>query len=143
MQEIIQPCKICGKPAVAQFEDESPQEAVDKWLPLLTHNRCSDIRRKRIDSSEKIITACFNYVRTPEKEKPKMFCTFKDTVTIFTKRFSEAIRDQHHQERVMWSEDFVQLFIDRPELAARILSNYHRDFQQQADVQQPSLPHND
>ena len=128
MREIIQPCKICGKNAVAQFQDGAPQDAVDKWLPMLTHDRCSDIRLKRIDSSERILSACFNYARGSEKDRPKIRLELPEMLRFWCRRYAEAIRDQlglKEDIRNDHVEEFVQMLMEEPEKAARILSNYH------------------
>lgn len=98
---------------------------MDKWLPMLTHDRCHDIRRKRVDSSEKILGACFEYARASTTEKGKMVVSTRNLLVMHTRRYAESFAELYNLTRVMWTEDFVDMLIEKPESAATALSNYH------------------
>ena len=47
MKTIAHPCQVCGRPAYAQLDDDASEEAVSKFLGLLTHDHCMPRKRKQ------------------------------------------------------------------------------------------------
>lgn len=127
MRFIETPCKFCGRPAVARFEDGAPEEAVNQWLKMLTHDACADALRKRNDTKDRIYDLCFMLERG-EKNKDKL-SKIRIALTHNTKLYAEAINKileilDGKKAEVMWYSSFVDLLMEQPEKVSQILYKY-------------------
>lgn len=125
MKFIQSKCKICGRSATAQFDDDAPQEAVDKWLPLLTCNPCYDTHTKRRRSEEAIVNLCFAYARSPQKGK--IVAETRNSLIEATKDYAEAVQETYKAPAVIWSEAFADTLIERPSQYPKILGEYRAE----------------
>lgn len=123
MMKIEYKCKLCGKPGTAEFPEDAPPEAVDKWFPMLAHNHCADIRRGRDDSEDLIVHACYSISIADEKKKGALIARLRPSLEKWTRRYAECIAEILDREHV-WSSHFVDLLIEQPEKASQILSKY-------------------
>lgn len=126
MKFVEHPCRICGKPALAKWDDDADPEAVDRWLPALAHNRCADLTRERNDAEEHIVRLCFIFVRADDKTRDRLKEKLPQALEAATRRYAKAIAAQMNLETYVWSYDMVRLLMDEPEKCGRILRNYRR-----------------
>lgn len=130
MMRLEQKCKMCGKTVYAEWPDDAPGEAVDKWLPMLACNPCADATRKRNDTGSEIITQCFTWARSSTKEKDRIRETTKYMLRALTRTYAAATAYLVRAE-TMWTEDFVTLLMERPIEAPKILRQYRLNLKQQ------------
>lgn len=124
MRTIEAPCKICGRPAVAAFDNDASHEAVDKWLPMLTHDTCVDLHFKRRDAEETIIETCFVYARMNVTEKGKTIAKLRFILLNATKRYAEALAVISRAPSVLYSDDFTATLLENPDKVCVILRRY-------------------
>lgn len=123
MKQIEYKCKLCGKPGTAEFPEHAPQEAVDKWFPMLAHNRCADLRRDRDDSEVLIRFACHRIINASEEKKAVIVSKARIILERATKSYANSLAGILEREPI-WSRDFVDLIIQQPEKVNQILSKY-------------------
>lgn len=119
-------CKFCGAKVVARWEEWSDQSAVDKFSPMLACNPCADARRKKNDSENEIISQCFGYSRLNADSKGKSVANLRQKLLLLTRAYAEGIAYIDNLKEVMWTEDFADLLIQKPDRASAILHEYRR-----------------
>lgn len=130
MKMIEQPCKICGRPALAKFDDDAPQESVDAFLPMLVHDKCGDLHRKYRDSEEHIVNYALNLARG--KCTPELIAKTKTAISLLSRRFAEAVCEVEHAPEVIWSEDFTDLIMNSPDKVGTIIHQYKNEVRRTA-----------
>jgi hypothetical protein len=128
MKFIESKCKVCNRPVVAKFYDPAPGEAdtiaaaVDKWLPLLTCNRCYDAHDQRNRSGEIIFGACLSLARIPrEKRTREMIDSTRRALEPAMKSYAQAIAMEAGLEIPIYHDAGIDVLIEKPEHCSRIL----------------------
>lgn len=132
MPTIEYKCKLCGGPGTAHFPEDAPQEAVDKWFPMLCHNQCADRQRARRDSEETIISLCLRYAHSDKATKIKTRDSTKSLLDKVTLKYAKALAEIMGLPKYVWTEDFSELLLDRPERCGSILFNYREELRNSA-----------
>lgn len=132
MQFIQSKCKICGGSAVAQFHDDAVQEAVDKWLPMLTCNRCYDIRSRGVAASDAILNACRMLVYEGKNVSEKTKANIRKSLNVYTAEYADAMAAHFRLNEVMWQSQWVDDFMNAPEKGANILYKYRNELRKYA-----------
>ena len=127
MKQITAPCKLCGLPAIARFDDHAPQEAVDKFLPMLAHDACYDAVIKRMEAARDISRLLFQHSRLSPSEKEKELPSLREEMLQATKSYAEAIAFILKSPVMVWSEHFADLLIEKPHEVGRILYEYREE----------------
>lgn len=127
------PCKLCHKPARTFFEDGADPAAVDKFLPMVAHDRCADLTRRRRDLRDKIIDLCFMIERTPDM-KEEARDKVRALLTKATKALAETLMDTYRAKTLLWSPDFVDLLMEQPKQSPRIIREYHDEVRRAAGM---------
>jgi len=100
-------------------------EAVDKFLPLVTCNRCYDAYDDRQRSGKAIADACYGLaVCRPEKRTAEMLATARRVLENAVPAYGKAITRLYRAPTVIYHSSSVDLLIEKPEHSARILKEW-------------------
>jgi hypothetical protein len=129
MKSILGKCKICKIDIVTSHESDACEDMIRRLLPLLTCNRCSDMRDKFHRASDAIFNACTSLVRLKLfKMKPddeaKVIDRAKRILAIATHRYAEVMADYRNIAPPVWSTDFVDQLMENPGKATIVLRAY-------------------
>ncbi len=125
-------CKFCGGSATAQWEDADPQEAVDRFIPMIACNPCADAYRQRNDSGSEIVSNCYRLSRASKKERAEIVGDIRTALVVLTRTYAYAMMHILRSQSVLWSEDFAQRLIESPEKASEILRQYRAEVRRMA-----------
>lgn len=126
-------CKLCGTKVVARWPDDAPQDWVDRLAPMLVCNPCADSHRKKNDAQSEILTKCFSYARLSTSDQGKEISRLRSALLILTRSYADAVAYIARAPAVVWSEDFVDILISKPEQAGRTLREYRRSIEQEGE----------
>lgn len=123
-------CKICGKPGVAKADDNTPSEWLPKLSPLLTCNRCSDMRKELIDSARAIGRLCQSLVRMTAMMEDEEAASRQGKIRVRliaeTQKYAGAIAKLRGIPRMVWEMDFVDQLMAAPAKAGDTMHTYRR-----------------
>ena len=121
-------CKICRRPCHPTIdtptleEAEVYQEAVDKFLPLVTCNRCYDIRDKRDRAGAAIWKACYTLTTvSPAKRTDTMRSTARTTLEAALPAYADAIAAQYGSSEVLFHRSAIDLMLEEPDKCSATL----------------------
>lgn len=124
MRTVEYTCKICKRPGTARVDDDCPDEWAAKFAPMLTCNRCFDIREKYRNAEDAIYKICGNLLffrDRPENEKSKLLAASRDKLNVQSRRLAQALSDYFNLNEVIWEPGVVDLFMDKPDKAQSII----------------------
>lgn len=143
------PCKICGKPAIAKWEDGVEQEIVDKFMPMVTHDRCADQRRALADAEDFVFRLAFKFESQGETMKPEVRAKVREALIKATHRYAAAFGATINRQINNLGTDLADLLIEQPDKAGRILYKFRAQVQrtpvaqqQAAEVEPDEFPEN-
>lgn len=135
------PCKICGRPAVACWDDPDPNntdevlavnKAVDQWGPMVAHNLCADRAQKRRESEGLIIRLCFRLHQQRAELTSEHITKIKQTLRVATCSYAEVLQEIHNAPSIIWSEEFVNILMYKPEACPTVLASYRDEVRRTA-----------
>lgn len=129
MRTIETKCKVCRNKVIAEIpypdpgEEETLQEAVDRWFPLITCNWCYDALEKRERAGSEIANICYRLSITPERSRSaEMLNRSRETLKRAGLAYAEAFAAQIRSPKIMWEEQSaVDLLMAKPESFSKIL----------------------
>lgn len=122
-------CKICKKDLVVQVDNEYFGQ-IDRLLEMATCNRCFDLREKHLKSTANIEAGCNFLVQHPEASEKELEKA-KKHLEYWTKQYADAIRQFNHSDKVVWSADFAQVLMDKPDQWYEALRIYRQSVREQ------------
>jgi hypothetical protein len=124
-------CRICKADGWAELGDGCSEEWCDKLAPLLVCNPCFDLRSKFTSARDKIFRACNAIIRAEqvgltEDDMGTVRRRCRAALIPATRQYADALREYKKLSTLVWSEDFVQNLMQKPEAAAQQL-RFYRD----------------
>jgi hypothetical protein len=140
-------CKFCQKPGQAHYE---PLEAMElaKWAPLLCCNRCHDFEVSRRRLGRAINKQATILLQSAECLNSAKVAGVQDSVRkvleILTKKLCTKTCD-HYRKPNIWDIEFVNLLMDRPDMAWQITNKFVLSIKGQAfpEPAETRKPHSD
>jgi hypothetical protein len=117
-------CKLCRQPNVAEIAEDAPKNYVDRLRPLLTCNPCFDRREKFRNAEAAIYRMCERLLRADGQQIERLRSVASEVLKSATRAYAEAMAEYRHLPAVVWSNDFVDMLIERPEKAGFFLKQY-------------------
>jgi hypothetical protein len=122
-------CKVCKRHGVITLpETEHVIINIEKWLPLLTCNRCADYltdRRSCLERIQKVCVALIGLRLDPPKVEAmgRLEQGARNKLTELTKKFTTIICEHFHKQNY-WDVEFVNLLMDHPDNFWNICRDY-------------------
>ena len=105
-------CRICGHSGSTPVPDGYDEAKHGQWIPALCHNRCFDIREKRLKLEARVCRVCRVLELSDDSE----------VVADARKKLSDVLRAWAQNEAdffgskiLYWSEEFVDLVASKPD----------------------------
>lgn len=136
-------CKICKQPGIAKCDDDCPPDTIKRLAPLLTCDRCFDIRAEYISSVGNIGTLCVSLerielLRMDTTEAAMTRNRIRAGLMKETQRYCAAVAKTVKASGNIWDVDFVEQLMEYPAKVGIILQTYRKMLK--AAVAQPVTP---
>lgn len=121
-------CRVCGTGLNLAVDDQYAEMGDPmKLTALATCNRCYDYKcqRDRLDSA--IIKLGYLLITARQGLKSRLSgveAGVRENLMDLTKQYAQMITKHYRYPSVMWSEEFVNILMEKPEMAWRALGNY-------------------
>lgn len=125
-------CKICKKDLVVQIDDDYFGN-LEPLLAMATCNHCYDLRDKHLRATKNIQNLCTWLVQHP-KANHDARKEVQNEMEHWTKEYAQAIQQFNHASKVVWSTDFAQILMDKPENWYEALRVYRQQVREHAQL---------
>ena len=107
-------CKFCKCPITLEIDNEyEPLKDPQGIIPLASCNRCADLRVRKRKIEEVIKRACAAMAANPQMAETQRTAN-RETLISTTKAYTRLIADWIQSRTPFWSEDCVDLLMDKP-----------------------------
>lgn len=126
---ITQPCKVCKRELALEADEQCEPHWLKVFLAMVVCNRCFDLREERNDITRKIYALC-QYLRAldgfklKDEDKRRKRSQVRDRLTVRTKEYARWFRKVLNGHTEVWSDEFVDLLMDKPDQADVLLKMY-------------------
>lgn len=135
MRTLDTTCKMCRCKVTVEVPEPGPgefetlQDAVDRWLPLVTCNWCYDAWEKREKAGAEIASTCYTLSLTPQRKRTTdMMQRSRDILKCAGLAYAQAIAAQIRSTKVVWhGESAVDLLMAKPEAYSKILKEWREE----------------
>lgn len=119
-------CKFCHRPGVVEIPEEDTKITdemfrMERWIPLLTCNRCADYLVAKRQTIDAILYACRELEVAPESKREKALAKSRNSLTSLTKRFYFIVCNYYRKPN-QWNAELLELLIEHPRRAYDTLS---------------------
>lgn len=125
-------CKICHKNMHVEIDNDYFGN-LEPLLAMATCNKCYDLRDKHLRSVANIESRCTYLVQNPDikaDERKKVY----QKLAYWTKQYAEAVAAFNHSAKIVWSEEFAQILMDKPENWYEALRIYRHNVRESATL---------
>lgn len=122
-------CKICKVPIAVEVDD-AYEELGDpfKLLKLATCNRCYDLRTEREAIFTNIGSCCQLLIVNPTNKDLRI--KSRKLLVILTRKYAELVSKFHRSNHMLWSEEFADMILDKPDKWFKCLDLYREQARQ-------------
>ena len=119
-------CRVCSIPLSLTIDDEYASLETDPMglIPLATCNRCYDYKCGRDRLEDRVGKACVMMLQHNIKKGSDQWSKLREAIAITTRRYAELVQRHNRYREVLWSEDFVNILMERPEMWWKTMGNY-------------------
>ena len=121
-------CRICGKPGSMPIPDGYDPAKHAHWIPALCHNRCHDIREKRLKLEERICRVCRVLELSDDSE---VAADARKKLSDLLRVWAQNEADFFGSKILYWSDEFVDLIAQKPE-KWHLALKFNRDYIKQS-----------
>ena len=126
MKSIDYECKFCGRKGTAHYHEDAGVENVEFWKSLLACNRCADFHSARLRLFRSITDVCTHVVQARTgnfKNREELETRSREILESSTKKLCELVSNFYRLTN-LWSNDFVEVLMERPDAAWNSLEFY-------------------
>lgn len=130
MIDIEASCKICHKPVFLKADPDCEQNWLNVFLSCVCCDRCFDLREDRNRVTGKLQAICqwllaIDATRLEPAAKKLKRDKARERLTYWTRQYAEWFSRFHGvPSHVIWSDDFAQLILEKPEKVDQVLGQY-------------------
>lgn len=122
-------CRACKKPLSLEADEQCEPAWLRVFVGMVACNRCADLRQHRLVVTRKIYELCRYLIAIAsfsmkDSDRKIKRAHIREALSIQTKEYARWFRKALNGHTEVWSDDFVDLLMDKPDQADTLLKMY-------------------